>query len=95
MQNGQKGSTRNLRSNWDRAAAATAFRDYLQEFVFFHLGADARTEFLDDGRRIQIRIEHNRVRPIVFWLSEAELAALTDDTGREAYLLSVLTEARR
>lgn len=97
MQDSVKGSTSGSHGAAEQAEAApeAAFRRYLEAFVFFHLGADARLGWSRDERGIEVGIEHSRIRPTRFRLSPDQLRKMVEDSQEEEFLLDVLTRARK
>ncbi len=72
------------------------FRKRLSDFIFFHLGSDARWEIQPSPQGASVSIEHPRVRPFRFELSLAELEQLAGDPGRfEVAMLDQLTQHRK
>ncbi len=72
------------------------FRQLLDNFVFFHLGADARVDLQAAGDEVVIAIEHGRVRPFQWRLRGSEVARLVaDPSSFEDAMLDQLTIHRR
>lgn len=97
MQESAKGSTSGSPQTAGRGEPSpeAGFRRYLEAFVFFHLGADARLSWSRDEGGIEVGIEHSRIRPTQFRLSADQLREMVEDSRKEEFLLDVLTRARK
>lgn len=74
----------------------SVFRQKLDQFVFFHLGSDARVEFREGPQELEIAIDHPRVHPFRFSLSPEQVRELLEEPSRlEDFLLDQLTLHRR
>lgn len=79
-----------------REMLVARFRERLDFFVFFHLGADARVEVRPSGERLHVRIAHQRVHPFQLdlkWDLVGEFAESAE--AFEDYMLDLLTRHRR
>ncbi len=65
------------------------------DFVFFHLGADAKIDSREDNQGLSFRIQHERVQPFDFELSWMQIEQMTTDPELlEGYLLEYLARYR-
>ncbi len=68
----------------------------LRQFLFFHLGADAKVKIHSTWNGLEVEVEHQRVRPMRLSFRTEEVLALSRDRSRlEDQLLSFLTLHRR
>ena len=72
------------------------FQRALDEWVLFHLGADAQVSFEEGTDRLCCRLTHSRVEPFEFSVSFQEIAVfLEDQPVLERFLIEQLTLYRR
>ena len=65
------------------------------DFVFFHLGADAKVESREEDPGLRFRIQHERVQPFDFEVSWVQAEQMTTDPELlEDYLLEYLARYR-
>lgn len=77
-------------------AGLDQFRQLLDGFIFFHLGADAEVEVDAGDNGVVIKIKHSRVRPFQWKLDFSVLDRLAGDPQRfEEVMLDHLTRHRR
>ncbi len=65
------------------------------DFVFFHLGADAKIDSREEDESLRVQIRHERVKPFDFeltWVQVEQMA--TDPELLEDYLLEYLARYR-
>ena len=66
------------------------------DFVFFHLGVDAKVELREEDPGIHFRIQHERVQSFDFELTWVQVEQMTTDPELlEDYLLEHLARYRR
>lgn len=81
-------------TSWERSLEK--FRQRLDFFVFFHLGADADVRLEPSSETLQVTISHRRVRPMRLTLAWGEIAELVGSPEAfERYMLGQLTHHRR
>ena len=67
----------------------------VDDFVFFHLGTDAKIDLREDNQGLGFRIQHERVQPFDFELSWMQIEQMTTDPELlEDYLLDYLARYR-
>jgi hypothetical protein len=72
------------------------FREKLDLFCFFHLGADARVDVVEQQDQLRISVEHHRVEPFQFAVSFARLQQLLKEPDHlERFMLDEITPHRR
>ena len=65
------------------------------DFVFFHLGVDAKVESREEDPGLHFRIQHERVQPFDFELTWVQVEQMTTDPELlEDYLLEYLARYR-
>ena len=65
------------------------------DFVFFHLGTDAKVESREEDPGLRFRIQHERVQPFDFEVSWVQAEQMTTDPELlEDYLLEYLARYR-
>ena len=73
-----------------------AFLELLHQFVFFHLGSDVSLRIESSAGRLEVFIEHERIRPFKMEFSSQEIASFAADPILfEELMLAHLTENRR
>lgn len=72
-------------------------RDFLEKFIFFHLGRDAEVDLLiSPGGLVSCSIRHSRIKVISFELDANQTKVFSEDLPAfEDYLLELLTLNRR
>lgn len=72
-------------------------REFLEKFIFFHLGRDAEVDIrVSPEGALKCSIIHSRVHPVSFELNPALAEEfVTDLPAFEDYLLEILTRNRR
>lgn len=77
--------------------AVSDLKQFLDNFVLFHLGTDAEVSFIREGDgSLHCSIRHARVRDIQFHISPGETERYSRDIpGFEEFLLDLLTTHRR
>ena len=65
------------------------------DFVFFHLGADAKVESREEDPGLRLSIQHERIQPFDFELTWVQVKQMTTDPELlEDYLLEYLARYR-
>lgn len=73
-----------------------SFREELDAFIFFHLGADARVAVTGGLKGIEISVEHQRVHDFSVRIGPQQLQRMSEDAGYfETILLDCLSKHRR
>lgn len=72
------------------------FCQQLDEFIFFHLGSDAKQEIHCKEEGLQLCLEHPRIHAVTMQLSRREMTRLVGDRSRfETFFLDLLTSHRK
>ena len=81
---------------FDPELLANSFKEELDAFVFFHLGADARVTVKSETAGIEIAVEHQRVHDFSVKIDPQQLQRMADDAGYfETIMLDCLSKYRR
>jgi len=71
------------------------FLNELKEFLFFHLGSDAKIKLSFTAGSLNGEVEHQRIRPMEIYFTMEEIFSLARDRTRfENRMLSLLTRYR-
>ncbi len=71
------------------------FLERVGDFVFFHLGADAKVETREEDAGLRLSIQHERIQPFDFELTWVQVKQMTTDPELlEDYLLEYLARYR-
>ncbi len=85
-----------LWSEMDAGQTRGRFLNRLRQFVLFHLGSDAEVSISSTAEGLEIKVQHQRVAPMLLQFSSKEISCLVKDhSGFEDRLLSYLTRHRR
>ena len=85
-----------LWSEMDAVQTRMRFLNRLRQFVLFHLGSDAEVTVSPTAEGLEIKVQHQRVTPMLLQFSSREIGSLLEDhSGFEDRLLSYLTRHRR
>lgn len=93
---GETGSRTSPQDGGEPGGLSSRLREFFDLFVLFHLGSNATVDWRWSGWSLEVRVEHERIKPLVFRLEPEQIRKFSaSQEAFEDFLLKLLTRHRK